>query len=231
MEFISEIGLNHNGNFNLIYEMIRQSKFSGADIAKFQLGWRGKEDEMNYFDAERTKKVKDWCDYFEIGCMFSVFTPESFELYKKVVNPEAYKIASRTVKDDYDLVKRVLDEGKKTYVSLGMWEKEELPFNPADYPHLNYLYCKSKYPSEPWDMVDLPKNFKESPYTGYSDHTIGIDTALLAIARGATVIEKHFTLDKSDVTIRDHALSSTPDEFRLLTEIGREMYKKLQLGV
>ena len=83
----------------------------------------------------------------------------------------------------------------------------------------------------PWDMLGMPKSFTDSPYTGYSDHTIGIDTALLAIARGATIIEKHFTLDKSDTTIRDHALSATPKEMQLLVQIGREMRKKIKLGV
>ena len=54
---------------------------------------------------------------------------------------------------------------------------------------------------------------------------------LIAISRGAQIIEKHFTLDKSNTTIRDHALSATPDEFRLLVELGREIHKKVSLGV
>ena len=48
MVFIAEIGLNHNGNFNLCYEMIKQAKNSGADIVKFQLGWRSAKHEINY---------------------------------------------------------------------------------------------------------------------------------------------------------------------------------------
>jgi len=83
----------------------------------------------------------------------------------------------------------------------------------------------------PWDMVDLPKDFNNSPYYGYSDHTVGIEVALMAIARGAKVIEKHFTLDKSDTTIRDHALSATPDEFRIMTELGSSIEKHLEIGV
>ena len=47
IKFIAEIGLNHNGNKDLIFELIRNASFSGADYVKFQLGWRGKEDEMN----------------------------------------------------------------------------------------------------------------------------------------------------------------------------------------
>ena len=53
----------------------------------------------------------------------------------------------------------------------------------------------------------------------------------MAITRGASVIEKHFTLDKSDTTIRDHALSSTPSEFKNLVRLGRLIKKNLNLGV
>ena len=77
----------------------------------------------------------------------------------------------------------------------------------------------------------MPKNFDKTNYDGYSDHTIGIETALLSIARGANIIEKHFTLDKSDTTIRDHALSATPEEFLQMVNIGRDIKKKIDLGV
>ena len=73
MIFISEIGLNYNNNFNLCYELIKQSKLSGADIAKFQLGWRGKPEEINFLDQNRIAQLYDWADYFEIELMFSVF--------------------------------------------------------------------------------------------------------------------------------------------------------------
>jgi N,N'-diacetyllegionaminate synthase len=227
MEFIAEIGLNHNGHFNLAYELIRQAKYAGADVVKFQLGWRGKEGEMNFIDRNILSDLKKWCEYFDIELLFSVFTPEAFELIKEFDFPR-YKIASRTVKDDLPLVQRIVDEGKPTIISLGMWEKSELPINASN---VQYLWCKSKYPSQPWDLIDLPKTFVDSPYAGYSDHAIGIDTALLAVARGAKIVEKHFTLDKSDTTIRDHALSATPDEFAAMVKIGKEMAKKIALGV
>lgn len=66
---------------------------------------------------------------------------------------------------------------------------------------------------------------------GFSDHSVGIELALLAIAKGATVIDKHFTLDKSDVTIRDHASFRTLDEFRQLVSIGREIKQYCDLGL
>ena len=57
LTFISEIGMNHNGNFDLCYELIKQSKLSGADIVKFQLGWRDKKDEINHIDDSIIKKL------------------------------------------------------------------------------------------------------------------------------------------------------------------------------
>jgi N,N'-diacetyllegionaminate synthase len=228
IEFIAEIGLNHNGNFGLAYELIRQAKYSGANIVKFQLGWRSKKEEINSIDKNILSDLKKWSDYFEIELMFSIFTSEAYDLIKPFDFPR-YKIASRTVKDDLDLVKKIVDEGKPTYISLGMWEEENLPI--VGKTNVQYLWCKSKYPTSPWDLIDLPKNFNDSPYVGYSDHSIGIDSALIAISRRAKIIEKHFTLDKSDVTIRDHALSATPEEFLLLTQIGTEMNKKIRLGV
>ena len=58
MIFIAEIGLNHNGKFPACQEMIRQAKLSGADIAKFQLGWKSKPNEINFMNLERIKTLK-----------------------------------------------------------------------------------------------------------------------------------------------------------------------------
>ena len=110
-----------------------------------------------------------------------------------------------------------------------MWEKDELPFK--EYNNVTYMWCKSLYPTYPWDLKDLPKSFNEIDIDGYSDHSAGIEIVLTAIARGATVIEKHFTLDKSDTTIRDHGLSATPEEFRTMVNLGRNIYKNNLLGV
>lgn len=228
MIFIAEIGLNHNGNFDLSYELIKQAKLAGADIAKFQLGWRQEEGEINHMDMTILNKLKRWSDYFEIEFMVSIFTEEAFDMDKKL-DFKRYKIASRTLKDNMELSGKIVAEKKETFVSLGMWGKDEMPFEGSD--NVKYLWCKSKYPAEPSDMVDLPKDFINSSYDGYSDHTIGIETALIAVSRGADIIEKHFTLDKSDTTIRDHALSATPDEFRVLTAIGRDISKKIKIGV
>jgi len=228
MIFIAEIGLNHNGNLDLCHELIRQAKFAGADIAKFQLGWRAKKDEINHLTLGALKQIVESCNYYDIEFMASIFNEEAFELSKKI-NQDKFKIASRTVVDNPALVEKILKLNKPTFISLGMSDKENLPFK--EYDNIHYLWCKSKYPTLPSDLVDLPKDFKNSKFDGYSDHSIGIEIPLTAITRGAKIVEKHFTLDKSDTTIRDHSLSATPDEFRAMTNLGRNIFKNNSIGV
>ena len=226
--FIAEIGLNHNGNFGLIFELIKQAAWSGADIAKFQLGWRANKNEMNCLSEDDIKHIFRCCENFSIEPMFSIFTEDALNLAKKF--PFNYfKIASRTVVDDIKLSQRIINQDKETFISLGMWDSEGLPFEPAE--NIKYLWCKSNYPAYPWDLTNLPKDFDDSPYYGLSDHSVGIDIPLMAISRGAKVIEKHLTLDKSDVTIRDHALSATPDEFLQMVKIGTQIRINLDTGV
>ena len=228
MEFIAEIGLNHNGNEGLMYELIKQAKLAGADIAKFQLGWRDKEGEINRIDCCLIEKLKRWCDYFEIELMFSIISEDAFKMIKQF-DMQRYKIASRTVRDNMPLAQKIVDEGKETFISLGMWEGKALPFRKAE--NIRYLYCKAEYPAEPLSFNDFPKEFDVSVYDGFSDHSIGIEMSIIAIVRGAKIIERHFTLDKSDTTIRDHVLSSTPEEFRSLVNLGRDIEKKLRMGI
>lgn len=218
MFFIAEVGMNHNGNFAVAYELIRQAKQVGADCVKFQLGWRWGPGEINQITPEVIGDLKRWASFFDIELMFSIIVPEAWAMLEPFDMPR-YKVASRTVMDYPDLVKKILATGKETFVSLGFWDKEGVPFPPAK--NLRYLWCVSKYPAAPWDIRGMPRDFSSSPYVGYSDHTLGIECCLLAISRGARVIEKHFTLDKSDTHIRDHALSATPEEFAQMVTLGR----------
>ncbi len=225
MIFIAEIGMNHNGNFGLLHELIKQASLSGADIAKFQLGWRCGKGEINQIDSETINLIEKISGYYEIKPMFSIITREAFEMAKKF-SFKRYKIASRTLKEDFELVQMIVDQKKETYISFGFWDKSELPFQ--DVNHVKRLWCKSNYPTAPWEVDNFPKTFSNENFHGLSDHTIGIELPLLAIARGARVIEKHFTLDKSDTTIRDHALSLNPQEFKQLVYLGKSMYKMMQ---
>lgn len=228
IKFIAEIGMNHNGNFDLCFELIKQAKLSGADIVKFQLGWRDKPNEINQIDRKKIKQLIEWSKYFNIELLFSIISEKAWQIIKPF-KFKKFKIASRTVKFDMPLAKKILSSKKEIIISLGMWNKKNLPFPRKS--NIFYLWCVSKYPCEPKDLIGMPKNFIKSPYYGYSDHSIGIETCLLAISRGAKIIEKHFTLDKSSTIIRDHSLSATPDEFRQMVNIGSDISKKLNLGI
>ena len=220
--FIAEIGLNHNGNLDLLHSLIKSRKEAGANISKLQLGWRGNEGELNHIKEKDLENIFNIAAYYDQNLMFSIFTPEAFKMIKPF-KPKYYKIASRTVVDDPGLVESILEENIHTYISLGFWKKEGLPFLKRD--NIDYLWCKSVYPTPSWDLKDLPKKFDKSFYSGISDHSVGIEASLLAISRGALVVEKHFTYDKSDTTIRDHALSITPIEFSQLVSLGKEISK------
>lgn len=229
MIFIAELGLNHNGNFGLCYELIKQAKYAGANIVKFQLGWKGKEGELNYFSEDDLYQLKEWADYFEIDLMFSIFE-KKFVKWVKKLNLKYVKVASRISKNDSNLTKELISLNKVTFISLGMHPANTFPKIRIG-KKVNFLWCKSSYPTNIKDLRNFPKNFNKTKYKGYSDHCIGIENCLLAISRGATIVEKHFTLDKSDNTIRDNALSATPNEFKTLVELGTDIFKKIKHGI
>ena len=186
IKFIAEIGMNADGSFDRNYELIKQAKLAGADIAKFQLGWRDAKEDINFIDLLRLKQLIVWCKQFEIEFMASIINRNAFNLVRKV-KVNSYKIASRTFKDDIQLCSDIIKEGKITYASLGMWSKKNFPFNKRN---VKYLYCVSKYPTYYKDLKNFPVNFKK--YYGYSDHLIGNEACILAASRGAKIIEKHF---------------------------------------
>ena len=222
MTFIAEIGMNHNGNLDLLHSLIRSSLEAGADIAKLQLGWRYKKGEINHITEKDLENIHKIAEYYNQNIMFSVITPEAFKMLKPY-KPKHYKIASRTVVDNPKLVEDILSEGVKTYISLGFWDKEDLPFPKTN--NIEYLWCKSLYPTPSWDLKNIPLFFDGNPYAGISDHSVGIEASLLGIARGALIVEKHYTFDKSDTTIRDHAVSINPEEFSQLVRLGRQLSK------
>jgi len=166
--------------------------------------------------------LKQWCDYVGIEMLASIFTEEALDL-AETLGLTTYKIASRTVVDQPALCEKILARRRPTYVSLGMWEESGFPFGPSDGRLLQYVYCRSKYPTGPADLASMPARFGDEGFSGYSDHSLGIAMCLTAVARGARYVEKHFTLNKASQVIRDHVLSATPDEFRQLVELGRPM--------
>jgi sialic acid synthase SpsE len=233
MIIIAEIGINHNGSLQLAHELIRQAKIAGADVAKFQFydpykvfGPEGSHPSTEaltqaltvQFGFEEARQLKAWCDEEGIEFMASVFDLERFE-WTQSLGVTRHKIASRVV-DNTDLCRRILDTGQDAFVSLGFWERPEVPYAAAN---ARYLYCVPKYPCEFSDL-HLPSSFGESVYEGFSDHTLGIEAALVAVGRGARVIEKHFTLNKG-LPGPDHVCSCTPEELSELSRLARLMEK------
>jgi len=220
VEIIAEIGQNHNGDMQLAKELINAAKENGADVAKFQLYdvdsifqpdfcWyaAAKEAELN---KEQACELAATCAQAEIEFMASVFDIERVA-WSEEIGVRRYKIASRSVRNQ-PLLHAVAATGKDIIVSLGMWDGVGFPIVPSR-ARVDYLYCVTKYPAAPEDLDFLSIDFNR--YAGFSDHTIGLDAALVAMARGARMIEKHFTLDRR-MPGPDHAGSMEPQELAAL---------------
>jgi sialic acid synthase SpsE len=232
VKIIAEIGINWNGEMKLIEELIRQAKIGGASTAKFQLydsvRLFGDDSRKKYeLSYQQAKQAKQLCDVYEIDFLASVFDDERLGWCEKM-NVNSYKIASRTLKHDPELCQRIVRLGKPVLASLGMWKMGvHLPFLENN---VRYLHCISKYPTS---ACDLEKPILDERVIGVSDHSYGIGFALYAIAHGARVVEKHFTLEKS-AQGNDHVGSMDLRELKHLREYGDLLaitHKRCSLGL
>jgi pseudaminic acid synthase len=142
------------------------------------------------------------------------------------LNCPMYKIASLET-SDHRLIRKVAETGKPVIISTGATELSEVKdlveiFYESGNKNLTLLVCTSNYPALPIDaniarMETLRDLFEVN--VGISDHTLGIGVAIAAIGRGATMVEKHFTLRRSDQGA-DSAFSMEPEEFELLVREG-----------
>lgn len=226
LKIIAEVGINHNGNFDYIYELIRQASFGGANAVKFQLYTSkllfGDESRKEYeFTYNEVKQIKSICDLFGIEFFASVFDEEKFD-WCEDLNVKTYKIASRTLARDKHLCKKIFDTGKRVYASLGMVKDE---FIYCEVENVSLFRCIPKYPTSHFDLKDHDLfKFDDIFIVGWSDHSFGISTCLYAISKGASVIEKHFTLDKSMGPHHDHIGSMDLEELKILNSYGRELH-------
>lgn len=228
MEIIAEIGQNHNGDMALARQLIHSAKENGADVAKFQLydaralfPKEGNE----WFDyncktelsRDQIGELADECRRAGIEFMASVFDVERIAWLEEV-GVKRHKIASRSIRD-VALIEALVATGKPLLVSLGMWDGAGFPEikNAQD---VGFLYCVSKYPTPLSDLHFSRVDF--DAYAGFSDHTIGINASIAAMARGARVLEKHFTLDKA-MYGPDHAGSMMPDELAAINAFRNDL--------
>jgi N,N'-diacetyllegionaminate synthase len=239
MIYVAEIGSMHKGNKDLAYELIRQAAQAGATIAKFQFGWTeeaqlavGHKPNPVRFVDEWAEDLATWCEYFGVELMASIWSQDGLNTARRVYM-KRYKIAAQA-SGLYTLCDAIYADGKPTYVSLDRHSPNAKHHQSKENSVL--LWCKSRYPTYPEDIrakenyPGMPSPFL-SPWFGYSDHVHGIDACLLAVARGAQYIEKHFCLDKTDLTVRDTVFSATPDEFAEMVRIGNGIARLLHAGV
>lgn len=248
---IAEAGVNHNGDIRMAKKMIDVAAASSADAVKFQTFIAEKiaikcapkanyqrkntpRDETQYqmlkkmeLSEEQFGELFDYARKKRILFLSTPFDRESVDILEKI-EIQAYKISSGEL-TNFPLLKIIASKRKPVIVSTGMATFDEVQaavvfLRKNGIADLALLHCTSNYPTLIPDVNLRAMNTLSSSFdvpVGYSDHTIGIFVPLLAVAHGACIIEKHFTLDKK-LHGPDHQASLEPDELR-------EMVKKIRL--
>ncbi|MYM60756.1 N-acetylneuraminate synthase [Vibrio sp. OCN044] len=246
---IAELGNTHEGSLGLAKCFIKAAAQTGVDAVKMQTHIFEAEslpDAPNppYFKDESRKEyfertafsLEDWRELkrysqeeLHIDFFSSPFSLEAVELLE-AVGVSTYKIASGEV-NNLPLLERVARTGKRVLLSSGMssWLEldqavETLKENGCN--DLVVLQCTSEYPCPPesagLNILEELKNRYDDIEVGYSDHTLGVAVPLAAVIKGATVVEKHFTLSKK--MYGSDAMNSTePDEFKRLVQEIRQV--------
>lgn len=240
---IAEIGANHNGDMELARETIRAAKAAGADAAKFQ-SWDtglfargfyddnpGLEEQVAAYAVagDEMRALAEYCA--EVGIDFASTPFSKREMAElDALSPPFIKIASMDLNNDH-LLRAAAETGRSIVLSTGFAQIGEIEhaistLESTGHTDTTLLHCIALYPPPGDDYVNL-RNIEMLRDTfgypvGFSDHTKGIEVTLAAIALGATVIEKHFTLDK-EMDGWDHAVSADPDELSIITSAARRI--------
>jgi N,N'-diacetyllegionaminate synthase len=240
---IAEIGNNHEGSAELAFRLAEAAVEAGANAVKVQLinplrlvnrSEQQRIAQLSRFRLERgvflelAKRVRSR------GALFMASAFDCDTLGEWVGDLDAIKIASGDL--DFDLMLQLAARsGKPVVLSTGMSTLPEveravgvfaaaLPAGVAAKDRLAVLHCVSLYPTplELANLASIPQLRESLGLTaGYSDHTLGVTAATVALGLGARIIEKHFTLDKAYSEFRDHALSAEPEEFAELARAAR----------
>lgn len=248
---IAEAGVNHNGDLKRALEHIRAAKEAGADAIKFQTYtadtlvtkkapkyWKVGDDDgetqyetFSKFDAfpvEHYKKMIKYANDIGILCISTPFDLDSVDLLEKAGVP-AYKISSSDI-TFFPMLKKIAQTKKPIILSVGASTIEEIRES-VDYlksfgnEKIILLHCILSYPTDQRDINlllidDLRRAFPDMPI-GLSDHTFSPLTPAFAVMRGASVVEKHFTVDKSLPDSPDHKLGVDPSELKILVDAVR----------
>jgi len=235
---IAEIGNNHEGDFGRAIEMIHVAAAAGAQAVKFQTimperlvssdqAARIEQLRRYAFSREQFSTLAGEAQRSGVMFMSTPFFIEAVDWLAPLV--PAFKIASGD-NNHFALLKAVAATGKPILLSTGMADVADIrkacAVIDAAGPqgsggNVAVLHCVSAYPAPDAQanlraIATLARETGRVP--GYSDHTLGIEAAVLAVALGARVIEKHFTLSKTQSDFRDHALSADPPELAALIQ-------------
>lgn len=251
---IAEIGNNHNGSFKRAIELIDLALDAGADAVKFQmrhldevyrrrtlckdgedLGTEYVLDLLQKFElsVDEHRQLADYCQAKNATYLCTPWDSLSVDILESF-NVPAYKVASADL-TNLPLLDHLSKTGKPLILSTGMSTPAEVKatvfFLEKHNVEFALLHCNSTYPAPLHDinlkwMEQLRKIHSQ---VGYSGHERGISVSLAAVALGAIIIERHFTLDR-DMEGPDHAASLTHSEFKRLVEGIREIESALGDG-
>ena len=235
---IAEAAVEHLGSLNVAKRMADKAKECGVDVIKYQLHiperemlegkinfWGGSLDsilEKNNLSVEDHIELIRYCKEIDIQYLCTPFCPDAVDVLDSI-GIEFFKTGSGELRNE-ELFQRISRTGKPVIVSTGMSTEEDIG-KTVDYlvsENVDFMmtHCTSIYPS-PYDAINLEylKTLKEkfNIYVGHSDHTKTIWTALGAVAKGAKVIEKHFTLSKA-MKGPDFEVSLEPSDMQMLVE-------------
>ena len=248
---IAEAGVNHNGDLKKAFRLIDIAKISGADAVKFQTfnteestiknlkkanyQLKTKNDkETQYQMLEKLElsyeshlKIKNYCKKKKIIFFSTPSDLESLKLLKRL-NIGCYKISSVDI-NNFDLISAISKTNKPMIISTGMSNIDDIIATKKKLVKLKFrkvvfLHCISSYPTEDIDLNLNSIKFlrkKINSIVGLSDHTLGSNGAMLAVACGAKVIEKHITINKN-LKGPDHKISMDPKEFQLFVKNVRK---------
>ena len=243
---IAEVGVNHGGDPHAAWTLAALAKDCGAAAVKFQAFnsqrlWG--DDRIAHLELSEAQlgDVASHCTKLGIEFMCTPFGMQEVAFLAPLV--KRWKVASGCINRPALLAAiaathkpvimstgmSTLDDIRAALPFLGYWEPAQ---NPQSYA---LLHCTSAYPCPPDQvnleaMGDLRFYFGDRCEIGYSDHTEGINIAIAAVAKGATIIEKHLTFDRN-ATGPDHKASIEPEDFRRMVAAIREVEAAMGDGV
>jgi N,N'-diacetyllegionaminate synthase len=240
---VAEIGNNHEGSVETAERLIQEAAACGADAVKFQIfrtehlvgrANRARFDQLKSFELslEQFGHLADLAHTLNLAVIVTAFDPETARRTEGFA--DGYKIASGD-NAFFPLLDAVAQSGKPVIISTGSSDfsriSRAITFMEKSWKERNVrgelalLHCVSCYPvpDEQANLFAIPSLAERFGYpVGYSDHTLGTQASVMAVALGSRILERHFTLSKSYSAFRDHQLSSDPPELRELARQVRQ---------